>query len=145
MIFEMLTKQRFDNHIVIIQPQNLCLKLFETICLCLVYKINLSLVKQLAWDGCNSSKYIVRSILRCECFINHIFLSTLTLASIITICYVKKSKMNYFKPPNNHRIICLHTLWSMQGYTPLKPTIQVVIIIKLDSIVKRRIMNSFQV
>ena len=145
MIFGTLTKRRVDNHIVIIQPQNLCLKLFKTICLCLVYKINLSLLKQLDWDGCNSSNYIVRSILRCECFINHIFLSTLTLASIITICYVKKSKMNYFKPSNNHRILCLHTLRSMQGYTPLKPTIQVVIIIKLDSIVKRRIMNSFQV
>ena len=58
---------------------------------------------------------------------------------------MKKSKMNCLKPSNNYRLLCLHTLWSMKGYTPLKPTTQVVIIIKLESIVKRRIMKSFQV
>ena len=58
---------------------------------------------------------------------------------------MKKFKMISLKPSNNYRLLCLHTLWCMQGYTPLKPTTQVVIIIKLDSIVKRRIMNYFQV
>ena len=59
------------------------------------------------------------SILLYECFVNHV-LSTLILGKYNDHLSYEKSKLNCVKPSNNYIFLCLYTLCSMQGHTPLK-------------------------